>query len=42
MEAQDPSSTDFVNIISKFNALENMILIRDQTITGNAKIIHEV
>ena len=42
MEAQDPSNTDFVNLISKFNALENMIFMRDQTITGSANIIHEV
>ena len=42
MEAQDPNNTDFVNLISKFNALENMIFMRDQTITGSANIIHEV
>jgi len=39
---QEPNNTDFVNLISKFNALENMIFMRDHNITGSENIIQEV
>ena len=38
----DKNNIDFDKLISKFNALENIIFMRDQTITGKAKSIQEV
>ena len=41
-DTNDPNNIDFVKLNSKFSALENIIFIRDQTITGSAKRIQEV
>ncbi len=41
-DTNDPNNIDFVKFNSKSSALENIIFIRDQTITGSAKRIQEV